>query len=97
MIDFEFHPDASKEFADAFEFYFGRSSKLAERFDAAVNQALLEIAARPASWPQLDHRHRLKLVGDRFPYQLIYRFDDTKIVVVAISHHHRRPNYWRSR
>jgi len=33
----------------------------------------------------------------RFPYAVLYRVDPDEIVVVAVMHQRRRPDYWRSR
>jgi len=50
----------------------------------------------PELWPKVRkniRRCRLK----RFPYSLIYRTSSEEIVVIAVMHNRRRPNYWRSR
>jgi mRNA-degrading endonuclease RelE of RelBE toxin-antitoxin system len=33
----------------------------------------------------------------RFPYGLIYAIDRGDILIVAVAHAHRRPDYWRDR
>jgi toxin ParE2 len=33
----------------------------------------------------------------RFPYGLIYTLDNGDILVLAVAHLHRRPDYWRDR
>jgi mRNA-degrading endonuclease RelE of RelBE toxin-antitoxin system len=33
----------------------------------------------------------------RFPYGLIYAIDEGDILIVAVAHTHRRPDYWRDR
>jgi hypothetical protein len=33
----------------------------------------------------------------RFPYGVIYHADEMEILVVAVAHAHRRPDYWRDR
>jgi mRNA-degrading endonuclease RelE of RelBE toxin-antitoxin system len=33
----------------------------------------------------------------RFPYGLIYTIDNGDILVLAVAHLHRRPDYWRDR
>jgi toxin ParE1/3/4 len=32
-----------------------------------------------------------------FPYSLIYAFESSRVIVVAIAHHRRRPGYWKRR
>ena len=33
----------------------------------------------------------------RFPYGLIYEASDVQIIIVAVAHLHRAPEYWRER
>ncbi|CAN5490471.1 hypothetical protein BH10PSE6_BH10PSE6_28480 [soil metagenome] len=33
----------------------------------------------------------------RFPYGLIYTIDKYDVLVLAVAHLHRRPDYWRDR
>jgi len=33
----------------------------------------------------------------RFPFSIIYSVEKDLILVIAIAHHGRRPNYWQSR
>ena len=38
-----------------------------------------------------------RMIVSRFPYQLVYRLTPTDIVVLAVAHLKRRPNYWKHR
>jgi hypothetical protein len=42
-------------------------------------------------------RRHPPLPPGRFPYGLIYALDDGDILVLAVAHLHRRPDYWRDR
>jgi hypothetical protein len=33
----------------------------------------------------------------RFPFSILYIVEDDRVIVVAIMHHHRRPDYWHAR
>ena len=33
----------------------------------------------------------------RFPYGIIYTTDGNDLLVIAVAHLHRQPNYWRDR
>ena len=33
----------------------------------------------------------------RFPYDLVYRVRDNSLLVVAVMHQRRKPDYWKSR
>lgn len=43
--------------------------------------------------PGEDHTRRLLLT--RFPYQIVYRFRQGEIIIVAIAHLRRLPGYWK--
>jgi toxin ParE1/3/4 len=33
----------------------------------------------------------------RFPYSIVYQFDTTELLVIAVAHPRRRPGYWKGR
>jgi toxin ParE2 len=54
------------------------------------------IVRYPDAWQPLGEdirRYRLS----RFPYGVIYAIESGDIVVLAIAHLHRKPDYWRDR
>jgi toxin ParE2 len=54
------------------------------------------IARFPEAWQPLgEGLRRCRL--SRFPYALIYAVNNSDILVVAVAHLHRRPDYWRDR
>lgn len=38
-----------------------------------------------------------RMVVHRFPFNIVYAIEDEAIVIVAVAHQHRRPDYWRGR
>jgi plasmid stabilization system protein ParE len=67
------------------------------RFDE-VSKSIARLAQNPESDSPMsvDHRTR-RLLMTRFPYQLVYRVRPTEVVLVAVAHLKRRPEYWRHR
>lgn len=63
-----------------------------EEVDAAVQRIL----GFPDAWTPLSQRTRRCLVN-RFPYGVIYQIKTDGILIVAVSHLHREPNYWKNR
>jgi hypothetical protein len=59
----------------------------------AVEQAIEVIHAAPHRWPKLDRRHH-RFVLRRFPYNIVYRFNDAEVIIVAVAQQRRRPGYW---
>ena len=89
-------PAAALELEQAAEWYAAQSAGLDQRFLDAVETARWKIVEHPLAWSSLgDGARRYRLA--RFPYGVIYVADDAEIVVVAIAHLHREPDYWRSR
>lgn len=89
---------ASVEFVEAVRWYEARRSGLgAEFFDAvATTVALIETTPEIGTTISTDGLTRRALVA-RFPYQVVYRLRPTEIVIAAIAHLKRRPEYWRNR
>jgi plasmid stabilization system protein ParE len=88
---------AGKEFSAAVRWYEEQRPGLGGEFFDAVIHATSLIQAQPEiGTPSADGRTRRVLV-QRFPYQVVYRFTADEIVIVAIAHLKRRPGYWRKR
>ena len=89
-------PLARQEFDASFDWYAERSAIAAERFTQAVDAAFGMIAAHPERFAAVSPNHRGCRV-ERFPFRVIYRVETDRILVVAIAHAKRRPNYWQDR
>jgi toxin ParE1/3/4 len=92
---FRIHDEATLELRRAAAWYDERREGLGDEFVLAVNAAIAKIVDAPARWPRFAGASRYVL--KRFPYNLIFRFDDEQIEIVAIAHHSRRPTYWKRR
>ena len=65
-------------------------------FLADVDHALAAILDAPQRWtPFVGGTHRY--VFRKFPYTAIYFVDEDVVVIVAIAHDKREPDYWRGR
>ena len=91
-----FHPEARAEVKESVEFYETRLNGLGLRFLAAVEGTVERISASPEAGSPLAGKFRKRIVSG-FPYNIIYRVWEDYIYLVAVSHHHRRPGYWRER
>ena len=63
---------------------------LGDRFRAELDQIVSVIQRYPDYWfkvGKVTHRALFK----RFPYMLMYSFDDEVILITAIAHQHRDP------
>ena len=87
---------AQRELDDAVSYYNAQAPGLGEAFLLEAVAAIERIRKFPDAWHPLGEnvrRCRLR----RFPYGLIYHADATGILLVAVAHTHRRPDYWRDR
>jgi toxin ParE1/3/4 len=92
----EFHDKATEEFEASLDWYFQRSPLAASKFAEELNRALDQISSNPNRWPI----HRIgtrKFLLHQFPFILIYRELPSVIQILAVSHGHRRPGYWKQR
>lgn len=94
----EFLEPAESEFDEAVAYYNNEQANLGERFQQEIQKSLLRIANYPKSYQQISARSRRCIVA-KFPYGIIYQYREKEntILVVAIAHLHRKPNYWLSR
>jgi hypothetical protein len=60
-----------------------------------VRAAVEEIAEAPGCWPCGPYAY--KCVLGRFPFTIHYRFDSREIIIMAVAHQKRRPDYWSRR
>ncbi len=87
---------AAEEYSQTLKWYAERSLKAAEDFDRAFDSALQTIAETPHRFPLCDSRNRQFLLR-RFPIRIIYRLENDDLVVIAVAHTSRAPNYWNER
>ncbi len=87
---------ARREFLAEVAYYNGQEPGLGTRFAAAVEEATLRAVAFPFSGsPSSRNTRRVFVRG--FPFAVVYRPDELGIVVFALAHHARGPEYWHAR
>jgi plasmid stabilization system protein ParE len=96
MKPVDYLPGARRDYDESFDWYAERSPIAAERFSNAVDATLQRIAANPEWFAFIDARHQECLV-QRFPFRIVFRDEPTRILVVAVAHAKRRPDYWKNR
>ncbi len=77
-------------------YYESQQENLGKRFLASVQDAINSITINPRLYPvvDLDVRRCLTKV---FPFGVLFRLLDDHIIVVAIMHLARHPDYWKDR
>ena len=91
------HPEARADLREGKAFYWRHSPLAAIAFAQHIDVALSRIAEAPLRYPEGEYGTREHVLPSRFPYTIVYRIREGVILVVAVAHHSREPQYWRDR
>jgi hypothetical protein len=92
----EFLEPAFTEYQEAIEFYNLQSEGLGNIFIGEIDRTISIIKNYPESFTNYT-KHTRKAVLSIFPYNIIYSIRNKNILITAIAHQHRKPNYWVNR
>ena len=92
----EIRAEAARELDDAVAYLNEHATGAGNRFLEAFYAATERLLMYPEAGRALVEPLR-KWVMVRWKYTIIYTIEAYGIHVVAVAHHARRPNYWRSR
>jgi len=81
---------------EAASYYSQKNPGLGTEFLDKIDSAVRDIGERPECWPIVRFEVRRRRVR-RFPYALLYCEDPEEVVVLAVRHHRRHPDYWIDR
>ena len=96
MSQARFLEEAEAEFLSEVQYYANVQAKGAEKFRAAVEEATARALAFPmAGLNYLFATRRVFLKG--YPFFLVYRPEETGVVIFAVVHEQRQPGYWGKR
>jgi plasmid stabilization system protein ParE len=91
-----YHQGAVGDVKSATTWYLGRSPKAALDFVEELERAVHTIREAPERW-QLGESNTRRFLLWRFPFSVIYSEQEGVIVVWAVAHSGRRPEYWARR
>ena len=89
-------PEAKDEFIEAAKFYERREPGLGDRFLDELESCLERIGEQPALGGAVTKTLRRRLLK-KFPFSVIYAYEDEVVLVVAVAHMTRKPGYWKAR
>lgn len=87
---------ATQELEDAVRFYELEYVGLGRRFKEEVRSAALRVAEYPKAW-SVERGEVRKCLLHKFPYKLLYSVEANHVLVIAVAHQHRKPDYWIDR
>ena len=86
--------DAAKiELDEAIKWFERQQAGLGKRFRAVIREATLRISHAPLLYP-IELGEVRRIVVSEFPYILRYVVRGNVLWIVAVSHQHRKPDYW---
>jgi plasmid stabilization system protein ParE len=93
-----FLPPAERELDEAFDYYEAQKPGLGFEFLEEVWATIERIKHHPGAWGLISQNARRSRTL-RFPYGVVYQIRESgiEILIVAIAHLHRQPDYWDSR
>ena len=87
---------ARQELLDAIEYYEHEYLGLGKQFEAEARKTVLRIVEYPEAGSVVRGDVRQSLLS-KFPYKLLYAIEKEHIIIIAVAHQHRRPDYWIDR
>ena len=96
MILYRFLLPAEEEMTEASVFYEAATSGLGAGFLDEVGRVVKILREHPELGQPVGRGLRRALLH-RFPFSLIYSVEVGEVLIVAVAHQRRRPDYWRSR
>ncbi len=89
-------PEAAADLEEACRWYDARRPGLGDELLDVVGDALAFIGTHHESAP-IVHRDVRRQLSRRFPYGIVYRVVEGRVVVLGCFHATRTPRAWRSR
>jgi toxin ParE1/3/4 len=87
---------ALDEYIAAGRYYHRQAPGLGDEFADEIEHGLRQILAAPLVWRVVEDDVRRFLI-ERFPYGIYYTVESDVVIVWAVKHLHRDPDYWRQR
>ena len=95
-MNFEFLPEARDELWEAALYYASQEEGLGVRFRQEVAHVIQRVVADPYLWRERAGGYR-RVNCPVFPYYIAYFIRGEKLLIAAVAHGHRKPNYWKHR
>ena len=95
-MTFRFLPPAEAELLDGISYYSAIRPELGSRFELAVAEAVRSAVAHPERGAPRSKSTRRWLVKS-FPFGIIYRASESGVLIVAVAHQRKNPEYWADR
>jgi plasmid stabilization system protein ParE len=88
--------EAQLDLEAAVDYYNEESPGLGYEFADEIYRTFDRIAGNPEAWHPVSKRTR-RCLTHRFPYAVIFRMRDAGVLVIAVMHLRRHPDFWKKR
>jgi toxin ParE1/3/4 len=88
---------AELEADEAVIWYEEREAGLGQTFRESVEKAIESIQRHPTAFAVVHEKDVRRVLGNIFPYVIIYLVEPTAILVISVFHTSRDPKIWRGR
>ena len=92
----EFLPEAFAELEEAVRYYETRVLGLGARLRGEIEAVCAAILRDPARWRERPGGYR-RVNLRSFPFYLAYFRREDRLIVAAVAHAKRHPDYWKNR
>ena len=89
-------PEAEDDLEEAFSWYEDKRRGLGYDFLLQVDAGINFIKRNPEAHP-IEYKGMRRHLTKRFPYKIIYFIEEEKVIVLAVIHGKRSPNFIRKR
>ncbi len=91
-----YHKNAELEAITSAQFYESQAAGLGSKFLDDLDRTVNDIVNYPEAWSIMGDDIRRHLFT-HFPFGVIYRMTNSKILVLAVMNLHQKPNSWHDR
>lgn len=89
-------PEAEEEMAEAYDWYERLVDGLGAEFLLNVDATMNAILRNPQQF-SVVYKNLRRALTRRFPYQVLFVVEDSRIIVIAVFHGKRNPKRWQER
>lgn len=91
-----YHSDAEPELLAALRFYRNIDRELGADLKKRINRMISDIKTHPQLFRLRESKFRRANL-ERFPFYLPYIIREETLIILAIAHNARHPDYWKER
>ncbi len=89
-------PEAKVDLENACDWYEAQREGLSVEFLSELHDKLRLLSRAPKMYQRIFKDLRLTILN-RFPYVVVYRFDEDQVTIIGVCHTSRHQRVWKSR